>query len=50
VDLTLVVRYRRQHRGFRALRRVLAVIVYDARQPPTARIEGDAAPTLMTDK
>jgi len=28
-------------------RRALAVIVYDAAQPPTTRMEGDAAPQLM---
>jgi quercetin dioxygenase-like cupin family protein len=28
-------------------RRALAVIVYDAAQPPTTRMEGDAAPKLM---
>ena len=29
-------------------RRALAVIVYDASQPPTTRMEGDAAPKLMS--
>ena len=31
-------------------RRALAVIVYDASQPPTTRMEGKAAPTLMACK
>jgi quercetin dioxygenase-like cupin family protein len=29
-------------------RRALAVIVYDASQPPTTRMEGEAAPKLLT--
>ena len=33
-----------------APRRALAVIVYDASQPPTTRMEGEAAPTLMSCK
>src|SRR5580765_6772636 len=31
-------------------RRALAVIVYDASQPPTTRMEGEAVPTLMSCK
>jgi len=31
-------------------RRALAVIVYDASQPPTTRMEGNATPTLMSCK
>ena len=31
-------------------RRALAVIVYDAAQPPTTRMEGEAAPKLMSCK
>jgi quercetin dioxygenase-like cupin family protein len=31
-------------------RRALAVIVYDASQPPTTRMEGEAAPTLVACK
>jgi quercetin dioxygenase-like cupin family protein len=31
-------------------RRALAVIVYDASQPPTTRMDGNAAPTLMSCK
>jgi hypothetical protein len=31
-------------------RRALAVIVYDASQPPTTRMEGEAAPKLMSCK
>ena len=33
-----------------APRRALAVIVYDASQPPTTRMEGEAAPKLMSCK
>ena len=33
-----------------APRRALAVIVYDASQPPTTRMEGEATPKLMSCK